>query len=427
MKNSLVISHNTQLWKVLWPVLSASGVLLVLSSYSRLEKIVKGQLHKWNLSKIIKEESSKRETSKSDYDQQQQKEQHQQQDEIKISSLFIHPIKSLRPVSVSSAKLTTRGVEGDRCLMLVRPSPSTGQYRFLTQRQCPNLATINVSLPRCVKENNETTTVIEISNSDHSRNMLVDITYPVTTKLAGDKKSPRYYNAGIWDDVVQVVDLGDEASSFVQSLIASNSDTNANANAADYQEDFSDIRLVMQVPNDNRRVDEQYCPFAAMDVMGRVPKVSLTDGFPILIASEESLRELNRRLVEKGKDAIPMSRFRPNIVVEGSSLAAFEEDEWKAIQIGGGNGDNGAILHIVKGCPRCKQSCTDQLTGERFEEPLETLKEFRALGINQEDVYFAQNVVLQPGQEGKVISVGDSVRILTRGNPVWDMGSVQAE
>lgn len=404
-RTSLAILANIDWWRVLWPIFFASGSLFVLSP--RFEKIVKGQFHKWNLYKISKE-SSKRDRKQQEQEKEDNAPPSNDRTTIQISSLHIHPIKSLRPVSVSSAKLTNRGIEGDRCLMMVRPSASTGQYRFLTQRQCPKLATINASLPR--REGNAT--VIEISNSDHSRKMLVDISYSGITK---SKSRPvRIYNAGIWDDMVQVADLGDEASSFVQSLIASDDD----------EDDYSDARLVMQVPNDKRRVDERYCPFAALDLIGRVPKVSLTDGFPILIASEESLKELNRRLIEKGKDPIPMSRFRPNIVVKGS-FDAFDEDEWKAIQIG--DDDNGPILHVVKGCPRCKQSCTDQMTGERFEEPLETLKDFRALGMNEEDVYFAQNVVLQPGHEGKEIFVGDTVRILTRGRPVWDMGSVQAE
>jgi uncharacterized protein YcbX len=92
------------------------------------------------------------------------------------------------------------------------------------------------------------------------------------------------------------------------------------------------------------------------------------------------------------------------------------------------------ILHIAKGCPRCKQSCTDQLTGERGDEPLETLAEFRALGKNDEDVYFAQNAVLNgdgsiwsSGRYKGVIKLGDPVTILTRGDPVWDSETVQAE
>ena len=74
---------------------------------------------------------------------------------ITVSGLFIHPIKSLRPVSVNSTKFTNLGLEGDRTLMIVRPYysshsslSSSGKpqpsHRFLTQRQCPALATIDV-------------------------------------------------------------------------------------------------------------------------------------------------------------------------------------------------------------------------------------------------------------------------------------------
>jgi len=287
--------------------------------------------------------------------------------------------------------------------MLVRPSASTNQYRFMTQRQCPKLATLNVSLPTVTGSK----TVIKISNSDETKFVLVDVSPHAI------QSNPVRFEAGLWSEQVQVVDLGDEPSKFLQSIIK------------DDEDDYADVRVVAQLPNDGRRVDERYCPDSAVDNLGRVPKVSLTDGFPILIASEESLEELNRRLREKGKDEIPMSRFRPNIVVKGLDKA-FGEDEWKAIQIGEGSG--ATILHVVKGCPRCKQSCTDQVTGERFEEPLETLRDFRALDEKGEEVYFAQNALLQPmGGVGKEIRVGDVVRVLTKGDPVWDIDTVAAE
>ena len=138
---------------------------------------------------------------------------------------------------------------------------------------------------------------------------------------------------------------------------------------------------------------------------------------------------------QKGKNQLPMSRFRPNIVINNTSKP-FDEDNWKAIQIG--TGSDSVILHISKGCPRCKQSCTDQITGERHDEPLETLLDFRALGASEDDVYFGQNAVMNgywwassgngnqtcyPG----VIRVGDPVFILTKGSPTWDSETVQAE
>ncbi len=120
-----------------------------------------------------------------------------------------------------------------------------------------------------------------------------------------------------------------------------------------------------------------------------------------------------------------MSRFRPNIVI-GNTSRPFDEDGWKAIRIG--DGEDAAILHISKGCPRCKQSCTDQLTGERGGEPLETLSDFRALaGGGGADVYFAQNALLDGGSYACTIRVGDPVAILTRGDPVWDAEAAKAE
>ena len=107
-----------------------------------------------------------------------------------------------------------------------------------------------------------------------------------------------------------------------------------------------------------------------------------------------------------------MSNFRPNIVIRGAQ--PFAEDEWKTIRIGQ------AIFHIVKGCPRCKQSCTNQETGKVSEEPLVTLAEFRTMTGNAENIYFCQNMVLGANAVGQSIAVGDRVQVLQRGDPVWD-------
>src|SRR3989304_4821023 len=52
------------------------------------------------------------------------------------------------------------------------------------------------------------------------------------------------------------------------------------------------------------------------------------DGYPILIISEESLQDLNSKL----DSALPMNRFRPNIVLK--DCEPFAEDTWKRIRIG---------------------------------------------------------------------------------------------
>jgi len=450
---SVINLTNLRMLEVVVFFVLTTFTLLVFSD--RLKTILSGKLEQRRLAQISKSKhqhissSSQSREKKGGKGDGKDDNDGDNEEKIEVSSIHIHPIKSLRAISVQNATFNGLGLEGDRTLMIARPSNSSStsnananEFRFLTQRQCPALATIIVSLPTIIKDGKQkkkkssgsssgsgSSIKIQLSDSSKKEKVMVDI----SPKTLWD--NPVRYQAGLWDESVEVVDVGDKAASFIQSIIVKynkkkkkndgdNDDDDDDDNNNDNDDDYSDLRVVAQLPNPHRRVDARYCPAATVDTLGRVPKVSLTDGFPILIASEESLQELNRRLEHKGKDAISMSRFRPNIVVKGLK-ESFGEDYWKAIQIGG---IHGPILHIVKGCPRCKQSCTDQMTGVRFDEPLETLKDFRALNArNKEDVYFAQNVVLQPGSEWKGVKVGDPVKVLTKGDPIWDIDAVQAE
>lgn len=119
-----------------------------------------------------------------------------------------------------------------------------------------------------------------------------------------------------------------------------------------------------------------------------------------------------------------MSRFRPNIVIRGLKRP-FAEDEIKVLQIIPQNSNNNnnkpILLHIVKGCPRCKESCTDQETGEVTEEPVEIFREYRALNEhNLDDLYFAQNAIIGIHSYGSSIGVGDKIKVIQWGKPVFD-------
>jgi uncharacterized protein YcbX len=307
-----------------------------------------------------------------------------------VSGLYIHPVKSLRAVELESSKIDHCGFVKDRRLMLVCPSPrpvygflpSDPTHRFISQRQCPELATVTAS---------------------YLNDKLLQLSWKeltITVSLQYDTAKQSVYRARLWDNVVEVVDLGDTAAKFFQAIVGSD-------------ESFKSIRLTHQISS--LHAPDNYVPPEARTLWGGSPATSLTDGFPILIACEASLEEVNRRLRDKGKDPIPMSRFRPNIVIRNTK--AFEEDSWKVIEIGS------TQLHIVKGCPRCKQSCTDQNTGHVSDEPLATLADFRALGNSKSDVYFAQNAIAF----GDSISINDVVKIIKIGDPIWDKGEVTAE
>jgi Uncharacterized Fe-S protein len=82
-------------------------------------------------------------------------------------------------------------------------------------------------------------------------------------------------------------------------------------------------------------------------------RTSLSDGYPFLIIGQESLNDLNSRLIEK----VGMDRFRPNIVFVGGE--PFDEDKFNSFKI------NDVIFYSVKPCSRCLITTTDQSSGER--------------------------------------------------------------
>eukprot|EP00934_Nitzschia_sp_Nitz4_P008297 Nitzschia sp. Nitz4//scaffold183_size43938//32938//34038//NITZ4_007274-RA/size43938-processed-gene-0.56-mRNA-1//1//CDS//3329539626//8287//frame0 len=310
-----------------------------------------------------------------------------------VSGLYYHPVKSLRAVSTDSIVIDEKGFVGDRRIMVVYPlplpawkdafGPEESTHRFLTQRQCPSLARIVATI-----ENDQLS--LQYSSGSVGTKVTVSLT----------PQDPISRKVGIWGDQVLVHDLGDEVATFFQSIVDKDEETSAVGDM------YKGVRLVIHSGSD-RRTDARFTPAVASSWLGRTPPVSLTDGFPILIACQASLDELNRRLQERGETPVEMSRFRPNLVIQGTE--AFEEDNWKYIAIGK------QIFSVVKACPRCKQSCTDQETGTVHSEPVATMKTFRALGAT-DDVFFAQNAMaLQSG----TIHVGDTVRVLQTGKPLF--------
>jgi uncharacterized protein len=126
------------------------------------------------------------------------------------------------------------------------------------------------------------------------------------------------------------------------------------------------------------------------------------DSCPFLVISEASLADLNRRLEEAGHGALPMNRFRTNLVVAGGE--AYAEDHWKRFRIGD------VVFRSVGPCARCIVTTTDQATGDRGVEPLRTLATYRRDPAQHTNVNFGQNLVNE-SKAGR-IRVGDPVVVL---------------
>ncbi|MCW2775547.1 MAG: hypothetical protein JWN91_3873 [Nocardioides sp.] len=131
-------------------------------------------------------------------------------------------------------------------------------------------------------------------------------------------------------------------------------------------------------------------------------RVSFADGYPLLLATEESLAALNDVVVETSQgahDPLPMTRFRPNLVVAGAEV--WTEDDWRRVRVGD------AVFRAVKGCARCVLTTIDPDTGLRGKEPIASLARVRRWDGK---TWFGINLV--PDTAGVTIRVGDEVEVL---------------
>lgn len=239
---------------------------------------------------------------------------------MKISRIFVYPIKSCGGVELPETEVTPTGLKYDRQFVLV---DSNG--KFLSQRREPNMCLIEASLG----EN-----VLLVSHPAPSTVLVM----PLYTEPEGPSVS-----VDIWGKPGYGIDMGNYASEWFSSYLG------VHCRLLKY--DFQQPR--------QRPPREPGTP--------AIP-LSFADGFPILLISEESLADLNGRLT----DPVAIERFRPNIVITGAN-EAFAEDRWEVVSFGG------ARFTGQKPCERCTVPTIDQATGisDPNEEPITTLKTYR--------------------------------------------------
>ncbi|MEP7289412.1 MAG: MOSC N-terminal beta barrel domain-containing protein [Chloroflexota bacterium] len=267
-----------------------------------------------------------------------------------LSALFSYPVKACGALSHMQIELDERGPIWDRRWMVIDVNDM-----FVTQREHPAMALIQPTFAGdCL--------------------YLAAPGMP-TVGIALHREPAPISKVQVWKDVCEAWDEGETLASWLSDYL------------------HTPVRLVRMADNFVRPVDSRYALQPA--------QTGFSDGFPLLIVSEASLAELNRHLTARGSEPIPMSRFRPNLVVTGCD--AFAEDTWRTVQIGS------MTLDVVKPCARCVVTTVDQATGTVPDsaEPLATLKTFRQ---QNNKVMFAQNAIhYAPG----TLVVGDVVTVQT--------------
>lgn len=266
---------------------------------------------------------------------------------LTVSELYIYPVKSLGGISLSKAKVTDRGFEYDRRWMLV-----DDQHRFLTQREHPQMALLKVAFEE------------EGLSVTHPDKGAVHIPFKGNEQHSSE--------VVIWNDACTGMFVDPALDQWFSNALGIS------------------CRLVHMPESTRRQVDLTYAPEGFI--------TSFADAYPFLLIGQASLDDLNSRLPA----AVPMNRFRPNIVFTGGR--PFEEDRMNHLRIAG------VSFYGVKLCARCVMTTVDQQTGTKGKEPLKTLSAYR---FKDKKTLFGQNLI----HEGAgVIAVGDAIEVVSTHN-----------
>ncbi|MEV0583416.1 MOSC N-terminal beta barrel domain-containing protein [Nonomuraea sp. NPDC050310] len=268
---------------------------------------------------------------------------------MKLASIHRYPVKSTMGHEVRSAEVLPWGLAGDRRYLV-----TDADGRMLTARVHPRLLTCRADL-----------------DGD-----TITLTAPGLSPL---KVSPSAATRTIdvWDDPVELTDCGEEAAAWLGELLG------------------LPARLAWLDDPTRRPVDPEY---------GRADdRVSLADGYPVLLASTASMARLNDwiaetalELGEEPQPPLPIERFRANLVVEGVD-EPFAEDSWTRVRVGE------VEFRVVKGCDRCALPTIDLSTLRKSKEPTRTLARHRRWAGK---VWFGMNLI--PDTTGE-IRAGDPV------------------
>ncbi len=271
---------------------------------------------------------------------------------IHVTGIFTYPIKSCGGLSHDSLHLIARGFAHDRQWMIVSDEDGE-QGEFITQREFPRMSLIQPAI-------NGDSLIITAPNAG-------SICVPLVQAKPADR------DVVIWGDTCRAVDEGDLAAEWVSQFLGAK------------------LRLV--------RIDDHFQRPVSMQYTDQPSQTGFSDGYPILLIGEESLADLNAHLQARGKSTVPMNRFRPNIVIKGA--AAFAEDTWKWINVGG------IRMEVAKPCGRCVMTTVNQSTGiADLKEPLATIASYRT---RSGKAMFGQNVI---HRALGTISVGAEVSVL---------------
>ncbi|KAI1161359.1 MOSC domain-containing protein [Nemania serpens] len=343
---------------------------------------------------------------------------------MKITQLYIYPIKSLAPLSVSRTRLGREGLEHDRRFMLLKVKPD-GTYKKIQIPYFPECALFHQRL-----DGDE---IVVTYHAPEAPEAPEPLRVPLSPKLEGRG----------------IVDVSLNGSGTVAYRMGDPYDGWFTARFG-YEVILVYIgdqgrEVLAHRPSENPLWRQQrprggwlssiaaYLPGVGGGDGNASERLTFSEVAPFLVTSGASLRDVSKRLPDG--EEMDIRRFRPNIVVdedpqaapEKEGLKAWEEDYWAELSVSRearGGEEHVHRFALTMNCGRCISINIDYDTGRPAEgEPGIMLKKLMAdRRVDEGNKYspiFGRYGFLLPeeGQDhddGVEVAVGDEIRVTKR-------------
>lgn len=351
---------------------------------------------------------------------------------MSLQQLYIHPVKSLRPISLSSAILTPTGIPHDRRYMLFKHNPSASdpanQLQRMTVTYFAELGLFTQSLSEA-GDGKFTVTYNPPPGAEREKTQL-------GLEFDPDVRALEEMEVDLHGSKTRAMDMGREVNGWFSDCFG------------------WDVICVYMPKGSTRQVLGNLAPKAVADGTKRgdsstswfstltayVPEslkgkeekekeegITFADCAPYLVVTEESVRDVSSRLPDGAE--MDVTKFRPNIVLEGAG-EAYEEDFWGAISILPSHAANGDRMDeesseveilLTQNCIRCQSLNIDYTNGTyaNTQEGAVLKKLMKDRRVDQAKKYspvFGRYGFLGGKGEGRggVVHVGDEVRLSKR-------------
>ncbi|KAK4148518.1 hypothetical protein C8A00DRAFT_47635 [Chaetomidium leptoderma] len=351
---------------------------------------------------------------------------------MKITALYVYPIKALRGIDLKSAQIGPQGVSHDRRFMLYEVHPSTGELKKIQLDSHPRCALFEQQI---------------VPGSQYGESTVV---------VRYHSNPPQDSGTGEEDNALKVPLEPDMSTLEKMDVVLHSSPAAAYRMGDSYDAWFSQrfgVNTILVYLGDGRRavLGKTLPPKAAQEQQQRgwvssltsyitgsqgsveTPWVTFSDVAPLMVTSESSLRDVRDRLL----NGLPveMYKFRPNIVVDGQGEDPWAEDFWAELTItpGQDQGDNGVgpeehTLQLTGNCVRCISLNVDYKTGKPAEgDPGQVLKRLMKdrrvdTGSKWAPVFGRYAFLDGRHTDGITVSVGDDAEVTRRNTErtVWD-------